>query len=106
MAKQRARYTKGTIKARALQSIFANENQTLAAVAKSIGCTLPQTRSAVGQLRKGGEFPTDSKWAASRKGGKPSISVTQDEIVTIAEIGVEKTREILRLLTKLRRTGA
>jgi len=104
MAKRRrtACYTTGSHKHRVAQAITVRPECHVEDVMKATRLTKKQVANALTQLRKARYFPDGSKWYG-RKGTpkKNGISVTQDEILTIAGIGVVKTREILRLLTKL-----
>jgi len=68
--------------------------------------TRSQVANAITQLRMKKFFPEGSKWYGRKAKAKPvSISVTHDEIETIAAIGIVKTQEILRLLIKLGTMG-
>ena len=87
-----------------MQEIVTHPNCEIADIVKVTKLRKQQVASAVAALRSMDAFPAGSKWARDRRFSRSQGAdpvVTQDEIITVASIGVEKVKEILKLLTKL-----
>jgi len=98
---KRAQFRQGSIKDRVFNAIVARPDCEVSDIVKVTKLKKSQVASAIIALRGKNAFPADSKWARGRQRKESGPTVTQDEIILVAGIGVEKVKEILKLLTKL-----
>jgi predicted transcriptional regulator len=102
MAKKlpRARKTKVTNKQRVADFIDEHPGCTKNEICKVLKLTRQQVDASIIQLRRQNFFHSDHQFATAKR-GHVDTSFSIQEVVTVKKIGIEKTKQILRLLEQL-----